>query len=400
MRNEWRSNIWMIIQLVIVSIILWYMFVGIWALVDMRMSYRGYDVSNLYFGEIKAVPEESGAYKPYDNDHSMITDFKLLLSKIRSNPNVEIADGGINAVTYIQSAYNTAIACDSIIYRGNMRIVTPDIIRLYRLESPDGLSTEQLAQMIERGEMIISRSDYGDNEEVEKFIDKDVYLYSDSSLVRHVGALAYGLRRLDYEPQWGTIYTPLPENSLPNQILIRVRPDSDKDFRESLRATNLRAGNVYVSGLQSVSAYRESAHLSDNIAMRNYLVCATFLLLVIFLGFLGTFWFRTQQRIDEIAVRIVNGATRSDIFRRFIGEGMLLLCIATIITLPIEIMIVHYDLISPFIKTYDYIKFTSIEIYQSFALVLVTLVLLIVAGIWFPARKGMNINPAYALKDL
>ena len=53
MRNEWRGNLWMIIQLVIVSIILWYLFISVFALVNMRMRYTGYDVSDIYVGEIK-----------------------------------------------------------------------------------------------------------------------------------------------------------------------------------------------------------------------------------------------------------------------------------------------------------------------------------------------------------
>ncbi|MDE6395141.1 MAG: ABC transporter permease, partial [Duncaniella sp.] len=140
--------------------------------------------------------------------------------------------------------------------------------------------------------------------------------------------------------------------------------------------------------------------LSDNIRIRNGMTCVVFLLIVIFLGFLGTFWFRTQQRTEEMAVRIVNGATRRDIFRRFIGEGIILLTIATLIALPVEILIVYYDLVSEFIMTYNYVTFRSIEIYQSFALVVAVLALLIVGGIWFPARKAMNVDPAYALKDL
>ncbi len=399
MRNEWRSNMWMVIQLVIVSVILWFLFIGVWSLVNMSMRFKGYDVSDLYIGDIKALQEGSIGYQPYDDEHSAYTDYTLLMTQIRSNPNVEIATAGINAATYRLNAYNTSINSDSIAYYGNRRVVTPDVIRLYRLESPDGLSTEQLAEVIERGELIISRPDVSDDcDNLRSFIDKDVFVGNDSSVVRHVGALAYGLRRKDYEPQRGVIYTPLPENIVPAQLLIRIRPGRDMEFRESLNTADLRVGNVYISGLAPISSYQKSSQLNDEINMRNYMICASFLMIVIFLGFLGTFWFRTQQRVEEIAVRIVNGATRVDIFRRFIGEGMILLCIATLIAIPIEIMLIHYDLIA--VDTYMIINFKSIEIYQSFAFVLVSLGLLIVAGIWFPGRKAMNINPATALKDL
>ena len=47
-----------------------------------------------------------------------------------------------------------------------------------------------------------------------------------------------------------------------------------------------------------------------------------FLLLNIFLGLLGTFWFRTQQRRSEIALHKVHGASDMSIFTRLISEGL------------------------------------------------------------------------------
>lgn len=402
MRNEWRGNLWMVVQLLMVSVILWYLFISVFALVNMRLRYTGYDVSDIYVGQIKSVDESSPLYQPYDSVHSPYTDFEMLMSQVRANPHVEIAAAGNNVATYLLNNIGRSWMCDSVYYSGNTRYVTPDVIRLYRLESLDGKSTEQLAEVIARGELIISQPDFDVNgyNDPAPFIGKDVCAARDSSVVRHVGALAYGMRRFDYEPQWGVVYHPLPENYVPSQMLIRIRPGHDREFRESFTYVDQRAGNVYISGLKSISSMRDVAQLSDNMRIRNCIIGSVFLLIVIFLGFLGTFWFRTQQRTEEIAVRIVNGATRRDIFRRFIGEGMILLSIATLIALPVEILIVHYDLVSAFIITYNYVTFRSIEIYQSFAAVLAILALLIVAGIWFPARKAMNIDPAYALKDL
>ena len=54
----------------------------------------------------------------------------------------------------------------------------------------------------------------------------------------------------------------------------------------------------------------------------------TFLLLLnIFLGLLGTFWFRTQQRRGEIALHKAMGATDGAVFGRLMSEGMFLLLI-------------------------------------------------------------------------
>lgn len=55
-----------------------------------------------------------------------------------------------------------------------------------------------------------------------------------------------------------------------------------------------------------------------------------FLLLNIFLGLLGTFWFRTQQRRGEIALMKSLGGTDHSIFVRQLAEGLILLVVATI----------------------------------------------------------------------
>lgn len=140
---------------------------------------------------------------------------------------------------------------------------------------------------------------------------------------------------------------------------------------------------------------RERSHQGVMLKIRNFSVCAVFLLLVVFLGFLGTFWFRIQQRTGEIAVRKVAGATNADIFVRFISEGLILLAIAAVIATPLVVGIVRAEIHAK----------VGLEMLDSNAyiaggiLTFLVLMLLIVCGIWAPARKATGIDPAYALKD-
>lgn len=53
-------------------------------------------------------------------------------------------------------------------------------------------------------------------------------------------------------------------------------------------------------------------------------------MLNIFLGVIGTFWFRTQHRRREVALRMAMGSSRRGIFLRLMGEGILLLTVAAI----------------------------------------------------------------------
>lgn len=403
MRNEWRGNIWMIIELTIVSIILWFLFTTICTIVNVRMQHAGYDVNDLYGAEIKVVDEDSPYYRHYDSLHSPLTDRDLLMAKLNDNPYVETVGAGSNILTYSYNMYGMYLCHDTVCYHGNLRSVTPDVIMAYKIESQDGKTSSQLADIISKGELIISRPDFmlGNRYyDSSLFKDKDVYWGGDSAIVRHVGAVAYGLRRSDYEPQWGVIYAPLPDEAMPDQMVIRIVHGKDREFVESMTTAEKRAGNVYLSNLQSMESRREIAHSQYNTLIRDYLVCAFFLMIMIFLGFLGTFWFRTQQRVDEIAIRKVNGATRRDIMRRLVSESLMLLAVSTLIAIPVELLAVHYGLLDDLNVTYYHVvTLTTPEIYQSMAMTVGFLALLILAGIWFPASKAMNVSPAQVLKD-
>ncbi|MDE6153804.1 MAG: ABC transporter permease, partial [Muribaculaceae bacterium] len=140
---------------------------------------------------------------------------------------------------------------------------------------------------------------------------------------------------------------------------------------------------------------REQSHVDIAQTIRNFVICALFLLVVIFLGFLGTFWFRTQQRVGEIAVRKVNGATNSNIFTRFISEGLILFAISALIAVIIIIAVISTGILDDAdipLNGYKYF-------YGGFIVTAISMSALIICGIWAPARRATRINPSYALKD-
>ncbi len=401
--NEWKSNLWLIIELTIISAILWFVFTFLCAVIHIRMEPRGYDLSDIYIGEIRSIREDSPLYTPYDSVHSYRTDLDQLFAGIRSNPYVELAGSGSNAPPYHYNYYGVSFLIqepDTIYtYHGNLRRMSPEVMKIYRLEGCNGESSEELASVLERGEIIFSKveGDYLNSyPSADFFKGKDVMLSSDSSQIYRVGATASTLRRNDYETTYGgVIYAPLGPTDFPSHIIIRIHHGKDKEFTESLTAADKQVGNVYVSGLTPIDRLRDAAQVDTDITIRNLNVCAMFLLLVIFLSFLGTFWFRIQQRSGEISIRKVNGATHINIFRRLISEGLILLIIATILATALELTVTHFGIID----IAEMIGTDNFVMYESMAITFVFMALLTAAGIWMPARKAMKINPAYALKD-
>lgn len=179
-------------------------------------------------------------------------------------------------------------------------------------------------------------------------------------------------------------------------MLIRVHPDADHDFRETFLSTmraQLTAGNLSIVNLTRMEDYRTYIlNLSSiNLMYGAGYFLAAFFFICAFLGIIGTFWFRTESRTSEIGLRMALGATRRQVRWQMIGEGLMLF---GIVWLPA--VIVSYVLRTAVWDNETLLSDTVLFITLT-AVTTVLLMLLIVAGIWIPARQASRINPVDAL---
>ncbi len=396
---EWRSNIWMLAELLIVGVVLWVITLVLWTMADLRFTEKGYDTSDVYVGSIRRIYEDSPAYRQYDENHGYKTDLEPIIAKLRSNPYVEEVGMGNNALPYNYNFYGSVIEIPGdtagLQYMGNRRIMTPEVVKILRLKGTRGETSEQLAAMVEKGEALISPCIDPDSPSPELFLGREVFLNEDSSKILHIGAVVKGIQRSDYEPMWRgmLVMREDPYNNWWQDLIVRVKPGMGRRFIESLKPGDMAHMNTYIPELKSVESIRQSCQLDQTTTIRNYATCGLFLLVAIFLGFLGSFWFRTQQRVPEIAIRKVNGATDGEIFRRLLAEGLLLLAAATPLILAAAIALSRSGIINNKRGMGEWLPYAAMAVAVAF------LALIISAGVWLPARKAMKINPAEALKD-
>ena len=139
----------------------------------------------------------------------------------------------------------------------------------------------------------------------------------------------------------------------------------------------------------------------DTDKVNSQAIVVLFLLVNVFLGLIGTFWFRTRRRRGEIALRLAMGSTKSQVFRLLTGEGLLLLALVTLPAMIIcynigvaEFTIGRTELISTWPVKWTFIRFLlgSLGAWLLIAL-------MVMVGIWFPARQAMKIQPAEALHE-
>ena len=155
-----------------------------------------------------------------------------------------------------------------------------------------------------------------------------------------------------------------------------------------------QVGNLYLLDITPFSHLREICELEDMNEWKTQLCVLGFLLLNIFLGVIGTFWYRTQQRRKEVALRLAMGSSRRGIFSYLMYEGILLLTLAALPAAVIVFYIGYAELVDVGKMPFDAVRFLS-----ALVLTWMLMALMIVAGIWYPAYGAMKVHPAEALHD-
>lgn len=413
--NEWRSNLWLAIELLLVSVIIWFVTVSIFSTLWALTESPGYDITGVYRIGHSIIPEDSPMYKAdRGSDEDLDHDFVEMQRRLREAPGVEALALSSNGIpyNYNRSGWKMTLVStensDSTFEKFFVtKIVSPSYPIVMQMHGYNGETPEELAEFLRNDGFMVTANTFEDHQEVyskspEHIADDWKYYYGPGSSAPL--KVLPNLRRNDYELATSStmIYrymseeggTP-PENV--SEITVRVNPAMEREFTEwidSKMGSYLSVGNLYVNDLEPIENIRADNQRGIREFVQNRIACIIFLMISIFLGLLGTFWFRTQQRVSEIAIRKVNGATSNMVFMRLISEGLLLLTAVTPPALVIDWLLVKNDLIQTTfvpLSTWQYV----VSAIVAFGL----LALMIVLGVWFPARRAMSVDPARALAD-
>ena len=406
-KNEWRGNTWIAIELLVVSVVMWFITDMLYVRIATYLEPRGFDISHCYLIEMGMLNEKSPDYVKYSKGDEQ-KDVLELLNRIQHRPDVEAASLSINSYPYNGSNGTTSMQLqgDSVIVSNWLirRFVTPDFVRVFRYEGANGETPEQLAQMLEEGKFLASENVYNHKKlgkrNLKDYIGKPFHLHGDTTQTYTLGTALKTVRYDDFQ-QARNSYSMMQKIYWYRsyfELCVRVRPEHDQDFIARLKAdseSQYRIGNVFISNIRSFKDIRQSFQQYQYNEMRNNFTGMAFLLINIFLGLLGTFWFRTQQRKSEIALHKAHGATNRMVFTRLLSEGWLLLLVITPLALAIDFNLAYAELNSW--RNGTTLEWDRLLICGGISFALIALMIAI--GIGIPARKAMKIDPAEALHD-
>ena len=245
-------------------------------------------------------------------------------------------------------------------------------------------------------------------------LDTPLNWYGDSANVVTQSGMIGGFRSYRYGADAKWVFRRMDENVIRTelkdytaQIVFRVKENMDSpDYRSRFLkeiAPHLDTDNMFIADVvpYTEQQYQFEVVRGDVDKVNTQTVVVVFLLVNVFLGLIGTFWFRTRRRRNEIALRLAMGSTKKQIFCLLMGEGLLLL---TLVTLPAmivcynvgiaEFTMGHTELITTWPVEWSFLRFLSGTLGAW-----LLMASMVIVGIWFPAQQAVSIQPAEALHE-
>ena len=429
LRNERRANLWLGVELLVVFAVMWYLVDWTYVTVRTWLQPMGFDTEHCYKLTFNRLTPQAEGYRAEDDAEADMRHLLEIVERLRHRPGVEYAAVSQNSIPYIDGSNGFNLRIDSVMTTGMLRWGQPDFFRMFRVQgvavlTEDGrkvqtTSPDSLAAVLESSasNVLISRNYVSDHRyaslgyaDALPLLGYEVGKGDDGSYSFRIAGICEPMRWSHFSTvnEWGgpLVGVAMDDdgvigmgNPLYVQVSLRLKPEADTgaQFVEALLDDADRLytlGNVFLLDVQPFAALQRTMELDDVNEARTQLCVIGFLLLNIFLGVIGTFWFRTQHRRSEIALRMAFGSTRRGVFGRLVDEGLLLLTLAAVPAALVAFNVGMAELVDVERMPFDAVRFV-VAIGVTWALMSVMVVL----GIWYPARRAMRVQPAEALHD-
>lgn len=418
--NERKINAWLIIEYIIIFSILWFCSDYLYVMLRSYYGPQGFDIDHVYVINMREKPSTKNESEGLDRYALAMT----FMDRVKRHPDIENAAFAKASVPYEWNTWMSGykINSDSNNVILHQRFVSTEFFDVFKMKV-QGQIFDWEDDNFKDAAIISPFKDgiFGAWEEVEVQMPiSDVHTlrydfeWDANKFVHKVTGQTDKIKDTYFQPYQSNIILPLKRKDLDEQgiggelqIPVRVKPEADKDFVERFTKDmreQLFIGPYYLSSIVSVKDLR--TQLDSQWGARDEINSAyaitLFLIVNIFLGILGSFWFRTQSRRSELALRIALGSSKKKVQGMIIIETMMLLTIASIISTIICLNLSDPEILRSLgIPTVNK-KEWGIGKEQNIINFVITYVFLAVASIlavWYPAKQASDTQPAEALHD-
>lgn len=427
--NDRRSNIWLVLELFIVSVVVWYIADFFYVKASIYLEPNGWNTERVYSVDISFIPLESPDFIQSEQNNSYYDNLNEIVRRLRTNPDIEYAALAGSGATPYDDNWSSFSLMDgeplpgdtlnlSGLHFDNPDIapdVSPtgrrinrniyyaeigrDVLKIFDIHGLAGETPEELEEILMRGDVLISATAVnGTKRDPLSLRGHKFYRTGNSDQILRVGAVIPYLNSLGDYSGTGDNVKVISMSDRGNRIIVKVKPGHEDGFVDRLMEqsdTYYRVDNTVIDKATSYGDIRKEYNREVKLEMRNWIICLGFMLISIFLGVFGTFWFRSQQRMGEFAIRKAFGASDIDIFRRIISEGIILLIFATIPAVVVDVVLARHELNNDIYLVYFSPGRMAVTAIATF----IFMAMMIVLGSFFPALRSMKVEPARALAD-
>lgn len=410
--NEKRSNAWLWAELLLVFVALW--FIVDWGYVHLY-SYNqplGFNIENTYQLTFAELTPQSKDYIPREQKTTSDgEDYLAVMERLRHHPDIEYVAFTQHSSPYNGSNSGGSLRHDTLSTAGHRRRCTPDFFNVFQYQNIDGTGSNSLAEAFGPQKLILPSNFWVKQfPEPKDLLGATFYQNNDTTTAYTVAAVTTPVSYSDFQSgeawNWHYYAQYIGDDWIANnvsgsdyvyyEVCVRVRPGTSPDFADKLIKDSQRlynVGNCYIQGIQSFQDIRQDFQLDtvNNIKKRAFIML--FLLINIFLGIIGTFWYRTQQRRAELGLRIALGSSRTKLNLMLISEGVMLL-----LMIFIPAIIIAYNIGRAEVSDAWQMYWGMRRFIPGVCITFVLIALMIIAGIWYPAWQAMKIEPAEALR--
>lgn len=426
--NQRKMNLWIFLELLAVSVFLWLVIDPMYVLNVNKQTPRGYESKGRYVVDLDRYFKGHGDYDTVETMELRKEAFMRIARIVRDQPEIKcISISGSNAFPNAGGFYGDGFMADttqaakekaiSAQWTMNCCDEGSQFFQTYGIK--DARNKKDIVVPVDaadRGLCFIpaemAKRLYGTVE----VVGKKIY-FAGGNQSAEIGGVFDDYKHRDYNQPYPFVIRfskglSIMMGQLENTIVLRLKDGVNAEtFEERFMkevAPHLKQGNYYLNKLESFEEVGESLAKSQGIHVKIYTQFAltAFALLCIFLGTLGTFWIRCDDRRQDIGVMRSLGASRGMIISQFFIETGLLVTLAFVCALPLLIHYVHesgmyYAVIRGEPK--DSLTIWWLETIPHFCMVslLTYAILLLIAllGTYIPVSRAAKVLPADALRD-
>lgn len=413
--NDRKTNAWLLVEFILIFTIMWFCTDFLYFMGKQKLQSPGWEIEHTYQIQMgrknaEALRLTGGDPDAKPDDYAIMT---TILERIGRYPGVEHVALSETAAPFSWGRRSTSHhinGVDSLNVSPWMKYVTASFFDVYRISLKKG-SLTGWDEASPRTKGLISRG--WDGTILNIPLDEiDYFVVGDKEYEVDVVGITEGIKEHRYNIYTPNLFMPMPKGKVEpmQEISIRVDPKADKDFASRFMRDmweQLDIEPYYLQLIESTTQRErndmESKRANSN--LNSIFAITLFLVVNIFLGIIGTFWFRTQSRRGEIGLRMALGASKRRVKALFLGETVLMLFVASVIGTIICVNIGMTDIIEslglPVLPAEGraYLKIGLEQDFINYGITFAVLAIISLLAVWYPARQAANTLPAEALRD-